>query len=384
MVKVAIEGGHAFGTPGKRSPDDEREWSFNNKVVLAAIEKLNIFENVQILRLDDPTGQRDVPLKERTDKANAWGADVLVSVHHNAHMGVWGSHGGVETYVHPAGSRASYDIADILQPRITTAMGLRDRGVKQLNLHMLRESNMPAVLTEGGFMDSTTDIRALRSDTKLKAQGAAIADGLARHFNLTSTIVDQASKPKPTPSTPAPSNPKLSTSTSIVDYLNSLKINSSAANRKKLAVEYGVKNYDLSAAKNTELLNKMRAGKPATVTTPKPTASTYKGSSLVDYLNSIKTNSGFANRVKLAKQYGINNYSGTAAQNTTLLNKLRSGSVASKPATVDVKIGSVVDWLKANKIDSSFTNRAKLAAQHGIKNYSGTAAQNTQLLNKLR
>ncbi len=49
---------------------------------------------------------------------------------------------------------------------------------------------------------------------------------------------------------------------SIVDYLNSLGIDSSTSNRKKLATQYGVKNYDLSAAKNLELLGKMRKGKP--------------------------------------------------------------------------------------------------------------------------
>ena len=184
MVKIAIDAGHGINTAGKRTPDGEREWSFNNKVALATIAKLNTYNNVQILRLDDSTGNTDVPLVTRTNKANSWGADVLVSAHHNALAGVWGSHGGVETYVHPTGSRASYDIAGIVQPRITKAMGLRDRGVKQSNLHMLRESNMPAILTEGGFMDSTTDIGALRSDAKLKAQGVAIAEGLAAYYNL--------------------------------------------------------------------------------------------------------------------------------------------------------------------------------------------------------
>jgi len=45
---------------------------------------------------------------------------------------------------------------------------------------------------------------------------------------------------------------------------------------------------------------------------------------------------------------------------------------------------SIVDWMNANGMDSSFVNRAKLAAQYGINNYTGTAAQNTQLLTMLR
>lgn len=184
MVKIALDAGHGINTPGKRSPADEREWSFNNKVLLAAIERLNMYYNVQILRLDDPTGRTDIPLRTRTNKANSWNADVLVSIHHNALAGRWHSGGGVETFTQPGSSRASEQIADIINPRIVSAMGLRNRGTKKMNLHMTRESKMPAILTEGGFMDSTVDILALRDVNKLKAQGYAIADGLAQYFKL--------------------------------------------------------------------------------------------------------------------------------------------------------------------------------------------------------
>lgn len=64
----------------------------------------------------------------------------------------------------------------------------------------------------------------------------------------------------------------------------------------------------------------------------------YTGNSIVDYLNSVGKDSSYSNRAKLAKQYGITNYSGTASQNTQLLNTLRSqGSnvpaYTSNPAT---------------------------------------------------
>ncbi|WZX99612.1 N-acetylmuramoyl-L-alanine amidase [Bacillus sp. FSL W7-1360] len=43
----------------------------------------------------------------------------------------------------------------------------------------------------------------------------------------------------------------------------------------------------------------------------------------------------------------------------------------------------IVDYLKRIGVDSSFSNRRRLAEQHGIRNYTGTAAQNTQLLRLL-
>ena len=184
MIKIAIDAGHGLNTPGKRTPSGEREWTFNNKVALAAITKLNTFQNVQLLRLDDSTGAIDVPLKRRTDRANTWNADALVSMHHNAYLGAWGSHGGIETYTLPGASQNSRDIAALVHPLVVRAMGLRDRGKKTLNLHMLRESRMPAILVEGGFMDSKTDIKALLDEKKLKKQGEAIAQGLAAYFQL--------------------------------------------------------------------------------------------------------------------------------------------------------------------------------------------------------
>lgn len=207
MTKIALDAGHGRNTAGKRSPSDEREWEFNNKVLLACAAKLNTYENVQILRLDDPTGNTDVPLLTRTNKANAWKADVLVSIHHNALAGKWHSGGGIETFVQEkTASKASKDIASIVQSRIVKAMGLRDRGVKTSNLHMTRAAKAPAILTEGGFFDSTVDIIALRDGNKLKAQGEAIAEGLAVYFKLKSKNV--AHEPAPSPLKDAIANNK--------------------------------------------------------------------------------------------------------------------------------------------------------------------------------
>src|SRR5690625_3102841 len=63
-----------------------------------------------------------------------------------------------------------------------------------------------------------------------------------------------------------------------------------------------------------------------------------------------------------------------------------SGSVSkpSKPSKSANTATSVVDYLNAKGQDSSFSNRKKLAAKHGISNYKGTASQNTSLLNKLK
>lgn len=189
MVKIAIDAGHAgFGvTPGKRTPAGEFEWTFNNKVVLAAIAELNNYEGVQSLRLDDPTGRRDIPLRERTDKANQWGADLVWSKHFNAITGVWGNHTGTETFTfngNKSHNAESVRVAKVLHQAMLKAWGLRDRGLKTANFHMVREPNCPAVLTEGGFMDSNIDIKIMRDDAKLEEGGREMARALANYFGL--------------------------------------------------------------------------------------------------------------------------------------------------------------------------------------------------------
>ncbi|EAF1446728.1 M15 family metallopeptidase [Listeria monocytogenes] len=68
----------------------------------------------------------------------------------------------------------------------------------------------------------------------------------------------------------------------------------------------------------------------STSNSPKPSANANTNSlGLVDYMNLNKLDSSFANRKKLANQYGIKDYTGTATQNTTLLAKLK----AEKPHT---------------------------------------------------
>ncbi|HDU6743819.1 TPA: M15 family metallopeptidase [Listeria monocytogenes] len=70
---------------------------------------------------------------------------------------------------------------------------------------------------------------------------------------------------------------------------------------------------------------------------------------------------------------------------TDTFGKGASTSNSSKPsANANTNSLGLVDYMNLNKLDSSFANRKKLANQYGIKDYKGTATQNTTLLAKLK
>ena len=60
--------------------------------------------------------------------------------------------------------------------------------------------------------------------------------------------------------------------------------------------------------------------------------------SIVDYLKSQGENSSYSSRKDLAQSLGISNYSGTAEQNTKMLNMLKNGNTAVTPVTSPTSI----------------------------------------------
>lgn len=98
-----------------------------------------------------------------------------------------------------------------------------------------------------------------------------------------------------------------------------------------------------------------------TATAPQ-TNNTYTGTSVVDYLKSIGVDSSFSNRKKLASDHGITNYSGSTEQNIKLLAKLRGGD--HQGITYTVKSGDTLSGI-AKKYNTTVSN---LVSLNNIKN----------------
>ncbi len=125
------------------------------------------------------SGDQTVSLQERVDLANAWPADRFVSIHHNAFPDPAAN--GTETYSFQNGT-FSAALRNLVQEELIAGVGLFDRGPKTANFFVLRETFMPAVLSEGGFVTSPVDAAALSSPGYVETAARAHLFALQRHY----------------------------------------------------------------------------------------------------------------------------------------------------------------------------------------------------------
>ena len=180
---IAIDAGHGHNTAGKRCPDDSmREWDFNSNVATKVCNILNS-NGIETYRSDDITGNTDISLRTRTNNINTRNANICVSIHANAFTGDWNDANGIETYIIAKGGQAE-KIANIVQNKLIEKTGRRNRGVKVGNLHMCRETKMPAILCECGFMDNREESELLKSEEYRQKCADAISEGILEYLNI--------------------------------------------------------------------------------------------------------------------------------------------------------------------------------------------------------
>ncbi len=201
VKKIYLDAGHGYNTAGKRTPDGIREWSLNSAVCNQITKNLKGY-NVKVIRTDDTTGKTDVALSTRINKAINGGADVLVSIHHNALSGKWGSHTGVETYTDATyPTPGDVKLATLIQSKLAKETGLKNRGIKKADFVVINTGKITAVLAEGGFMDSTIDKPIITSIKGQTAYAKAVSDALIEFLGLEKTGEIVKPDPKPEQST---------------------------------------------------------------------------------------------------------------------------------------------------------------------------------------
>ncbi|MCL2857728.1 MAG: N-acetylmuramoyl-L-alanine amidase [Oscillospiraceae bacterium] len=122
-----------------------------------------------------------VSLGDRTNHANRVGADLFVSLHRNGFTSPAAN--GFENWIFTTASAVDEGAAREVLERVIEVGVQSNRGIKRGNFHVLRESRMPSILVELGFITNTRDNELF--DTHFEAYAQAVARGACAALGIT-------------------------------------------------------------------------------------------------------------------------------------------------------------------------------------------------------
>ncbi len=187
MIKIYLDQGHNprdFNTGAEGNGFFEQDITYTIGILLYDLLVSN--GNFEV-RLSRPTPDtllgtsNSSSLSERVREANAFGADVFISLHTNAAANTNAS--GSEALIYSENSRVAYELADDILENLNRVTGLRNRGIiERPGLYVLRFTRMPAVLVEMGFITNRYDAELMAYSPSLFAEG--IYRGILEYYDL--------------------------------------------------------------------------------------------------------------------------------------------------------------------------------------------------------
>lgn len=210
--KVSIDAGHGMNTGGKRTPKLNKDLIINNKVVKKKGQIIHEFEfnilvskalkkalercGVEAKIVNDETGKVDTPLNTRAIRANTFGSDLHISCHYNA----IGSCDNFQTRCHgllvlktinrssKTDKLASY-VHDAIKGNYSHDYGVGiDKNWSGFTLAILRQTNMPAILIEYGFMDYEEEAIKMLNPNWYEKLAEDTCKGICKYLDITYKI----------------------------------------------------------------------------------------------------------------------------------------------------------------------------------------------------
>lgn len=180
---IGLDCGHGLKTAGKQTPDGIKEWELNDKVRDKVVNILKEYD-CEIINTDNDEGNVDEGLTERKAMYINKKVEAFVSIHHNAYTGQWNDATGVEIYTDKNPTAKDIELANAIYKYLPSYTGLKGRGIKKANFTVINQNQIPAVLVEGGFMDSNNDYKVITSEKGQDAYARAVAEGLIDFLGL--------------------------------------------------------------------------------------------------------------------------------------------------------------------------------------------------------
>ena len=176
---VIIDPGHGGPDPGAIGIGGIRETDVVlqvSKIVKNLLSEKGV--KVKLTR----NNEVDLDLPPRVSFANNIGADIFVSIHANASRGKRKDINGLETFYY-RGWRGRLLAKRIQKQILRVSPGSPDRGVKQGRFYVIKNTKMPAVLVEIGFLTGRLDARRLEKTSHLRRVAYAIAKGILEYLS---------------------------------------------------------------------------------------------------------------------------------------------------------------------------------------------------------
>ena len=207
--KVGLDDGHGINTAGKRTVALKDDIKFNGKVRKkgTVIHENEFNESIMykveshlkrcgISYMETAPTDSDTALSTRANRANRAGCDILVSIHANALAGTkWqtGAYGLV--VIKTKGCQSKTDkLANIMYKYLKevdfqsdgeTKYGARvDTEISGFTLAILRQTKMPAILIELGFMDNWEDVKVMCTDKFQNECAEGIAKAICEYLGV--------------------------------------------------------------------------------------------------------------------------------------------------------------------------------------------------------
>lgn len=168
---VVLDPGHGGSDPGATYGKDEKWYNLD---IALRLEKLlkERGVNVRLTRTTDVF----VGLDERAEMANEWGADVFISIHHNALMKAMH---GTMTFYYPTSYKGK-EYATIIHNDLIKNLGSNDLGIKSANFVVLKKTKMPAVLVEIGCLTNDEELAKLNTEEYRQKAAESLCESILK------------------------------------------------------------------------------------------------------------------------------------------------------------------------------------------------------------
>jgi len=179
IVIDAGHGGKDFGAKTSIKPvSHEKDLTLSTAHMLNSY-LLSMGFRTFMVRVDDSF----IGLKERAERANRQGPALFVSIHYNSAPNAQAH--GIEVYYYDSEkdkkrSKKSKTAAGDVLDYAAVQTGAKARAVKHGNFAVIRETGMPAILVECGFLTNDEEAHNIKTAAYMKRLAAGIAKGL-RH-----------------------------------------------------------------------------------------------------------------------------------------------------------------------------------------------------------